>query len=257
MQRVVGLADERLVEQAERDAALVGHDDEPEAAAGEQAQRVDGRGERGVRRSRLSRYPASSMRVPSRSRNTAGARAVTGRMVSRIRQSATLTAPHGPELARLRGDRRLRAGADGVRHVLRPLPAVQQGLLPHRPFGAVVGHLLHHRRDRDQHASRSSACPRRPTPATWRSCSCRSATSSAASIVSALFLPGVLPRRPDDVVPAARAAVRPGSAVGRRGDLPGDAIAGRRHPAVRDGARHRGGHRHPGALDGHPARHAR
>ena len=39
-----------------------------------------------------------------------------------------------------------------VRIVVRPLPAHHARLLPHPSLGAVVGHLLHHRRLRDQHA---------------------------------------------------------------------------------------------------------
>src|SRR5262249_17954002 len=63
-----------------------------------------------------------------------------------------VTTHRGPHLDRLPRHRRLSAGRHPVRIVFPPLPADDARLPPHGPVGAVVGDLLHHRRNRNQHA---------------------------------------------------------------------------------------------------------
>ena len=112
-------------------------------------------------------------------------------------------------------------------------------LLPDRPLGAVVGDLLHHRRDRDQHAELHRRPGRRlrrqhdvppaglrlrRRPRCWSACcSCRRISAASCSLVR-----------------AAAPALRSRSQERRRGDLRDHADPRRRHPAVRDRAGHLG-----------------
>ena len=85
---------------------------------------------------------ASSAALRSRRRRRAG----------RIALMRIAAQADGPHLARLPRHRRLPAGDHRVRVLVRALPEDHARLLPHRPLGAVVGDLLHHRRHRNQHA---------------------------------------------------------------------------------------------------------
>ena len=121
-------------------------------------------------------------------------------------------------------------------------------LLPDRPLGAVVGDLLHHRRDRDQHAQlhrRAGRRLRRQHDVPAAGVRLRDRPGAGQRAVPA----GVLPRRAVHVVRAAAPALRPRSEERRRGDLRDHADVRRRHPAVRDRAGHLG--RHAGAGDDH------
>ena len=133
-----------------------------------------------------------------------------------------------------------------VRLLVRALSEDHPRLLPDRSLRAVVGDLLHDRRDRNQHAQLHRRAGRRLRrqhdlpPARHRLH--RRAAAGERPVHS-----GLLPRRAVHVVRAAAAPVRRAGEERRRDHLPGDADVRRRHPPVCDGAGHRG--RDAGAGD--------
>ena len=149
--------------------------------------------------------------------------------------------PARAEPHRLRRHRRLPARHHPLRVVVRALPEDDQGLLPDGPVGALVGDLLHDRRHRDEHADlhrRAGAGLRRQhdVPAARARLHHRPPPRERA------LHPRLLPRRALHVLRAAAAALRRAGQDRGRGHLPGHPLARRRHPPVRDGARHRGRH---------------
>ena len=121
----------------------------------------------GRRRSRISRPRGGwARRASSCSRTTAwsipGRRRRTTSPSSDVQCSrsppllptepADSRAPHDADLGRLRGHRRLSPGDHRVRLVVRAIPEDHPRLLPERSLRTLVGDLLHHRRDRNQHA---------------------------------------------------------------------------------------------------------
>ena len=107
--------------------------------------------------------PATVIARPYCGRRPIGIRQARSRV---DRHSVTAATAHDADLARLHGHRRVSGRHHDLRFVVRPVSENHPELLSERPVRAVVGHLLHDRRDRNEHASVSSACPRRHLPAT-------------------------------------------------------------------------------------------
>ena len=110
------------------------------------------------------------------------------------------------------------------------------------PVRAVVGDLLHHRRDRDEHAVVHRRAGRRRIAGNMTFLQLAAGYVIGRILVSALFIPAYFR---GDLFTSYELLQRRFGHAGeddRGRHLPGHPVAGRRHPPVRHGARHRGRH---------------
>ena len=141
------------------------------------------------------------------------------------------------EHPRLRRGRGLPPGRHGVRVVLREVPEEHEELLPDRPVGAVVGHLLHGGRHGNEHAHvhrRAGVGLRGQLDVSPTGRRVRDRPADRQHAVPA----AVLPRGHGHLVPVAAATIRFVGQLDLGRLVPRHALARRRHPPLRHGTGH-------------------